>query len=90
VQPPFPAHLGKLALDCLDKDPAKRPTMPQVADVLASTQLVRFAKLRRALLIAGLVLAALTVLSIFVPSVLAPVPPLRRGAQAAHDAIFGK
>ena len=90
VQPPFPAHLGKLALDCLDKDPTKRPTMPQVADVLAATKLVRFAKLRRALLIAGLVLAALAVLSVFVPSVLAPVPPLRRGAQAAHDAIFGE
>jgi len=41
VQPPFPGHLGKLALDCLDKDPAKRPTMAQVADVLASTKLVR-------------------------------------------------
>jgi eukaryotic-like serine/threonine-protein kinase len=89
VQPPFPAHLGKLALDCLDKDPAKRPTMAQVADVLASTKLVRFAKLRRALLIAGLVLAAFAVLSVIVPSVLAPVPALRRGAQAAHDAIFG-
>jgi len=89
VQPPFPAHLAKLALDCLDKDPAKRPTMAQVADVLASTKLVRFAKLRRALLIASLVVVAFAVLAVAVPSVLAPVPPLRRGAQAVHDAIFG-
>jgi hypothetical protein len=57
--------------------------------VLASTKLVRFAKLLRALLIASLVLVALAVLSVVVPSVLAPVPALRRGAQAAHDAIFG-
>jgi hypothetical protein len=71
-------------------DPAKRPTMAQVADVLASSQLVRFAKLRRALLIASIVLVAFAVLAVAVPSVLAPVPPLRRGAQAAHEAIFGQ
>ncbi len=99
VRPPFPPALGALALDCLAKDPAARPTMAQVADRLAAASLVRPLRIRRALIIAAAALLVLAILLVAVPRILdpacgnwfgaAPFRALQRAAQAAHHAIFG-
>jgi serine/threonine-protein kinase len=86
VLDPFPASLGQLALACLAKDPAKRPTMAQVADALVAAKLVRPRPVRKILLIALAVLVAYCVLAILVPAI-AP-GPLHRAARAIHGAIF--
>src|SRR6185436_5715238 len=96
VRPPFPAALGKLALECLAKDPAARPTMARVAERLAAAQLVRPRRILRYALAAAAALVALVALAIAMPRTLAPLTgdwfgaapfrALQRGAQAAHDA----
>jgi serine/threonine-protein kinase len=97
VRPPFPAALGKLALDCLAKDPAARPTMARVAERLAAAELVRPRRFLRYAIAAAAALAVLAALAIAMPNALAPLTgdwfgaapfrALQRTAQAAHDAI---
>jgi serine/threonine-protein kinase len=97
VRPPFPAALGKLALDCLAKDPLARPTMARVAERLAAASLVRPHRIRRIAIIAAAALALLAALAIAAPQLFDPLtgrwfgaPPFRalqRGARAAHEAI---
>jgi len=97
VRLPFPAALGKLALECLAKDPAARPTMARVAERLAAAQLVRPRRILRYAIAAAAALVALVALAIAMPRTLAPLTgdwfgaapfrALQRGAQAAHDAI---
>jgi eukaryotic-like serine/threonine-protein kinase len=54
----FPAALGRLALDCLDKDPGARPTMDEVGERLRATRRGR-ARRRRWLVVAvGIALLA--------------------------------
>jgi hypothetical protein len=99
VRPPFPATLGGLALDCLAKDPAVRPTMAQVAERLAAAALRRPHRVRRYVVAAAAALVLLVALVVAVPGVLAPLGgdwfgaapfrALQRAAQAAHDAIAG-
>jgi serine/threonine protein kinase len=98
IRPPFPAALGKLALDCLAKDSAARPTMARVAERLATAALVRPHRVRRYALVAAAALVLLAVLVISLPRVLgpltggwfgaAPFRALQRSAQGAHDAIL--
>jgi serine/threonine protein kinase len=58
VRAPYPAELGALALACLAKDPAARPSMTRVADRLGAITLVRPRPwLRIAVLVAILALA---------------------------------
>ena len=97
VRPPFPGALGKLALDCLAKDPAARPTMARVAERLAAAALVRPHRMRRIALFAAAALALVTAVAIAAPQLFDPLtgrwfgaPPFRalqRGARAAHEAI---
>jgi serine/threonine protein kinase len=98
VRPPFPAALGKLALECLAKDPAARPTMARVAERLGSASLVRPHRVRRYAIAAAAALVLLAALVIALPQVLRPLtgdwfgaPPFRalqRAASAAHHAIL--
>jgi serine/threonine protein kinase len=97
VRAPYPASLGALALECLAKDPQRRPTMAEVADRLAATRLGR-TTIRRWLLLAAAVLAALFALACIVPSILNPLcgdwfgggafRGVRRAATSVHDAVF--
>jgi len=106
VEPPrpvirgsYPSALAGVALACLAKDPADRPTMAEVAARVAAASRAR-PRVRRLLWIAPLVLAALCALAVAVPSLLDPLcgdwfgaAPFRlaqRGARVAHAAIFGE
>lgn len=57
VRAPYPPELGQLALACLAKDPAERPTMARVADQLAAIELERPRRWRLVVLLALLLLA---------------------------------
>jgi serine/threonine-protein kinase len=57
VRAPYPPELGELALACLRKDPAERPTMARVADRLAAIEPERPRRWRLAVLLALLLLA---------------------------------
>jgi serine/threonine-protein kinase len=57
VRAPYPPELGALALACLEKDPAERPTMARVADELAAIEPARPRRFRLAVLLALLLLA---------------------------------
>jgi serine/threonine-protein kinase len=96
----YPAALGALALACLAKEAAARPTMAEVAARLdqAKKPRRRFVRLLwRVLRIALPVIVALSVVAIAVPSVLdplcgdwalaAPFQLARRSARAAHDVV---
>jgi len=104
VPPPRPelragyaASLGPLALACLAKDPAERPTMPDLAERLAAAAEER-PRHRRWPWLAAAAIAALCAIAIAVPSLLDPLcgdwfgaPAFqlaRRGARAAHAAVF--
>jgi serine/threonine-protein kinase len=98
VRLPYPTSLAQLALECLAKDPAGRPTMAQVAERLAATTLIERKPWRLALRVAAIVLAALLLITILWPRVLDPFcgdwfgsPPfraLRWVTRGVHDAIF--
>jgi len=98
VRAGYPAALGALALACLAKDAAARPTMAEVAERLDHAQQRRPRWTWRALKIALLVVLAACALAIAVPSVLdplcqdwfgaAPFRLARRGAHAAHNAVW--
>jgi serine/threonine-protein kinase len=99
LRAPFPSSLAALALECLAKDPDKRPSMARVAERLAATTLRRPRRIGRVIAIAAAALVLVTAIPIAAPGVLDPLcgdwfgaPPFRaarRGARAAHDAIFG-
>ncbi len=99
VRRPYPGSLAVLALACLAKDPAARPSMAEVAERLAATRLVAPRRWLRVLAIAAAVLAACAILAIAAPSVLDPLcgkwfggrvfRTLRSGASGAHHAISG-
>jgi serine/threonine-protein kinase len=120
VEPPppvvrggYPNALAQLALACLAKDAAARPSMAEVAAALDQAQrppgalrvawraVRRFARraIRRLLLIAIAALVVASIVAIAAPQLLDPLCNdwfggasfrlARRGAQAAHDAIFG-
>jgi serine/threonine-protein kinase len=57
VRAPYPPELGQLALACLRKDAAERPTMARVADELAAMEPARPRRRRLVVLLALLVLA---------------------------------
>jgi serine/threonine-protein kinase len=57
VRAPYPPELGALALACLEKVPAERPTMARVADELAASEPARPRRIRLAVLLALLRLA---------------------------------
>ena len=94
---PFPSSLGQLALACLAKDPAARPTMQQLAERLEATRLVRRRRLWLPITLAAA--AALLVLVIALPGVLSPLcghwfgggafRSVRGRARRVHHAIFG-
>jgi serine/threonine protein kinase len=96
VRAPYPKTLGDLALECIAKDPQRRPTMAEVADRLAAMQLRRTTF--RPLTIAALAFVALVVLAIAVPSILNPLcgdwfgggvfRAARHAAATAHHALF--
>jgi serine/threonine protein kinase len=98
VRPPYPPALGELALGCLAKDPAARPTMAQLADRLAGAALMRPRRVRRYVIAAAAAVVLLVALAIAMPGVLAsltgdwfgaaPFRAMQRAAQAAHDAIL--
>jgi len=96
----YPAALGALALACLAKEAANRPTMAEVAARLDQAKQPRRRLVRllwRVLRIALPVVVALSVIAIAAPSVLdplcgdwalaAPFRLARRNARAAHDAV---
>jgi serine/threonine-protein kinase len=99
VRRPFPASLGALALACLAKEPAARPTMAEVAERLAATRLVSPRRRLRIALIATAAIAALLLVLAIVPSILDPLcgdwfgapvfRTLRRAAHVMHDPVFG-
>ena len=100
VQVPYPPSLGALALDCLAKDPAKRPSMAKVADRLAATELAPHRRVVRVLVLVAIALALLVGFAIVFPELLeplcadgnwfgaAPFCAMHDAAQAAHEAIF--
>ncbi len=57
VRAPYPPELGELALACLNKDAAERPTMARVADQLAAIELASPRRWRLVVLLALLLLA---------------------------------
>lgn len=57
VRAPYPPELGQLALACLKKDPAERPTMALVADRLAAIELASPRRWRLVVLLVLLLLA---------------------------------
>jgi eukaryotic-like serine/threonine-protein kinase len=104
VEPPrpviragYPTTLGNLALACLAKDAAARPTMDQIAERLRRATQTR-PRTWRILRIAIPLLIVLCALAIAIPSLLdplcrdwfgaAPFRLARRGARTAHDAVF--
>jgi serine/threonine protein kinase len=104
VEPPrpvirgrYPAAVASLALACLAKDPADRPTMTQVADRLAAAAQAR-PRARRALWIAIPLVALVCAVAVAAPSLLDPLcggwfgaAPFRRArdaARAAHAAVL--
>jgi len=68
VRAPYPPALGELALACLKKDAAARPTMARVANLLAAMELERPRRWRLVVLLA-LLLLALTAYLLLGPSV---------------------
>jgi serine/threonine protein kinase len=62
VRAPYPPQLGQLALACLKKDAAERPTMARVADQLAAIELARPRRWRLVVMLAVLLLAIATYL----------------------------
>ena len=104
VEPPrpvirgrYPAAVASLALACLAKDPAARPTMAEVAERLAAAAAAR-PRRRRALWIAIPLVALVCAVAIAAPSLLdplcgswpgaAPFRLARDAARAAHAAVF--
>jgi len=97
VRAPYPPGLANLALACLAKDPAERPTMAEVALRLGKATQVR-RRAWRVLRIAIPLVAALCALAIAMPALLDPLcrdwfgaAPFRiaqRGARAAHAKVF--
>ena len=93
----YPAPLAGLALACLAKDPAERPTMAELAEQLAAASRARP---RRWLLpwLAAALIAILCAVAIAMPSLLDPLcgdwfgaEPFRlarRAAYTAHAAVF--
>jgi serine/threonine protein kinase len=67
VRAPFPTALGDLALACLAKKPADRPTMSEVADRLAAMQLSKPRRWLRVLILLAILVAALAGLIIARP-----------------------
>ncbi len=68
VRAPYPPELGQLALACLKKDAAERPTMAAVADQLAAIELEHPRRWRLIVLLA-LLLVAITAYVILGPRV---------------------
>ena len=68
VRAPYPPQLGQLALACLKKDAAERPTMARVADQLAAIELESPRRWRLVVLLA-LLLLAITAYLLLGPSV---------------------
>jgi serine/threonine-protein kinase len=83
LHPGYPPPLGKLALECLAKDPAARPTMQEVAARLHAALEWRSLR-RRARWIALAALAATTVLWLAFPHALDPICEGWFGAPAAR------
>jgi serine/threonine-protein kinase len=73
VRAPYPGQLAGLALRCLAKDPADRPTMAEVAGQLAQATLVRPRRWRRVGLWAAAASAALALVLALHPAVLDPL-----------------
>ncbi|HET7505418.1 MAG TPA: serine/threonine-protein kinase [Kofleriaceae bacterium] len=105
VEPPrpvirgrYPAALANLALACLAKDAAARPTMAEVVERLRAATHARSRGVR-VLRLAIPLLVLLCALAIALPSLLDPlcgdwfgapaVRQLRRAARAAHAAVLG-
>jgi serine/threonine protein kinase len=96
VRMPYPAALGKLALECLAKNPQERPTMSAVAERLGATRLGR--RSARWLRFAVAAAVAMAVATVVAPSILNPFchdwfgghafRAARRGATAVHDVLF--
>jgi serine/threonine protein kinase len=97
LRPGYPAPLAPLALACLAKDPAARPTMSELAERLAAAAQARPQR-RLALWIAAAAVIALCAVAIAAPSLLDPLcgdwfgaPAFRlarRGALAVNAAVF--
>jgi serine/threonine-protein kinase len=93
----YPASLAALALACLAKDPADRPTMAEVAARIRTASHAR-TRIARLVWIAVALVVILCALAIALPSLLDPLcddwfgaEPFRlarRGARAAHAAVF--
>jgi len=83
LHPGFPPPLGRLALDCLEKDPEARPTMREVAARLRAALEWR-SKRRRAAWIVSAALAVMIVLWLAFPNALDPVSQGWFGAPAAR------
>ena len=93
----YPASLATLALACLAKDPAERPTMPELAERLTAAATER-PRRRRWLWIAAAAAVVACGVAVAAPSLLDPLcgdwfgaPAfrfVRRGAHAAHAAVF--
>jgi serine/threonine protein kinase len=93
----YPSSLVGLAMACLAKAPAERPSMSDVAERLAAASRAR-PRLVRALRIAVPALVALCALLVALPSLLdplcggwfgsAPFRGVRRAGLAAHAAVF--
>jgi len=93
----YPASLGNLALACLAKEPAERPTMTELAERLAAAAEER-PRRRRWLWLTAAAVALVCAVAITAPSLLDPLcgdwfgaPAFRlarRGARAAHTAVF--
>jgi serine/threonine-protein kinase len=93
----YPAALAGLALACLAKDPDDRPTMAEVARRLGAGSRSRVV---RVLGLAVVLLVLLSALAIAMPSLLDPLCGdwfgaatfrlARRGAHAAHAAVFSE
>jgi serine/threonine protein kinase len=93
VMPPFPGALANIALACLAKNPADRPTMAKIAERLSQTSLVQPRRKLLLWLIPPAILLALLLALIARPSLLDPLchdcAPAR-AARSAHHAIFGR
>jgi serine/threonine-protein kinase len=99
IRPPYPGSLGALALACLAKNPAARPTMAEIADRLAATRLVSPRRRLRIALVAVAAAVALVLVLAIAPSILDPLcgdwfgapvfRGLRRAAHVVHDPVFG-
>lgn len=94
LHPGYPAPLGRLALDCMEKEPGARPTMSEVAARLHAALEWRSMR-RRVLWIVAAVLAVAVVLWLAFPRALDPVcdgwfgAPVARALRDAALAIRG-